>query len=342
MGILTALRLTNSRPAADAIVSPWSDAQLKSFVWSDVFGNADNVPVTRAEAMRVPAVAKARNLIAPLIGRQPLKVLDRTGALVEQPTWTYRTDQDLVSMTHVLTWVVDDIIFLGHALLSVQRGSDGFPVSIDRISPDRWTITQGKVLVDEKPVDSRSVIYVPGLVDGLLDIGARSIRGARYVEEAWVGRVRNPVPQTIITPTDASSVLEEDESTALVKEFSANRRDPDGAVSYVPYGLKVEALGQNDSNLFVEARNALRIDIGSFVGVPSTLMDATTVQASLTYENKSGERDRFYVEALPLYAAAIEQRLSLDDVVPRGQRVRFDLSELYAQLPTPTGAPTED
>ncbi|OII04309.1 hypothetical protein BIU96_07875 [Curtobacterium sp. MCBA15_008] len=261
---------------------------------------------------------------------------------MEQPTWTYRSDQDIVSMAHVLTWVADDILFLGHALLSVKRGSDGFPVSIDRISPDRYTITNGSILVDEKPVDARDVIFVPGLVDGLLDIGARSIRGARYVEEAWVGRVRNPIPQTVIKETTDQTNISDERAEGIVRQFNEKRRDPDGATTYVPYGLAVEALGANDSNLFVEARNALRIDIGSFVGVPSTLMDATTVQASLTYENKAGERDRFYVEALPLYAAAIEQRLSLDDVVPRGQRVRFDFSELYAQVPTPTGAPTED
>jgi hypothetical protein len=341
MGILSALRLANySRP--ESVVSPWTDAQLKSFVWSDVFGNADNVPVTRAEAMRVPGVAKARNLLAPTIGRQPLKALDANGELTTQPTWTYRTDQDLVSMTHLMTWVADDLLFLGRALLSVKRGSDGFPVSIDRVSPDRYTITDGSILIDEQPVDARSVIFIPGLVDGLLDIGARTIRGARYVEEAWVGRVRNPVPTTVLQQTESDSFLEQDEVEDIIRKYSAARRDPDGAVTFVPYGLSLSAMGENDSNLFVEARNALRIDIGSYVGVPSTLMDATTVQASLTYENKEGARDRFYVEALPLYASAIEARLSLDDVVPRGQRVRFDFSELYAQLPAATGPITED
>lgn len=332
--------MTRSTP--ESVASPWSDAQLSAFVWSDVFGNVEQLPVTRAEAMRVPAVAKARSLLAPAIGRQPLVALDATGALAKQPTFLYRTDQDLVSMTHLMTWIVDDLIFYGRALFSVVRGSDGFPVSIDRISPDRYTITDGAILVDEKPVDERSVIFVPGLVDALLDIGSRSIRGARYVEEAWVGRVRNPIPTTVLKQTQADAELDEDEVEKIVREYSAKRRDPDGAVTFLPYGLDLAGIGQNDSNLFIEARNALRIDVGSFVGVPSTLMDATTVQSSLTYENKAGERDRFYVESLPLYASAIEARLSLDDVVPRGQRVRFDFSELYAQLPTPTGAPTED
>lgn len=341
MGILNALRLANySRP--ESVVSPWTDAQLKSFVWSDVFGNVDNIPVTRAEAMRVPGVAKARNLLAPAIGRQPLQVLDKAGPVASQPTWTYRTDQDLVSMTHLMTWITDDLIFMGRALLAVQRGSDNFPISIDRISPDRYTVTDGSILVDEKSVDASSVIFIPGLVDGLLDIGSRTIRGARYVEEAWVGRVRNPVPTTVLQQTDSDTQLEQDEVEDIIRKYSAARRDPDGAVTFIPAGLSLSAMGENDSNLFVEARNALRIDIGSFVGVPSSLMDATTVQASLTYENKEGARDRFYVEALPLYASAIEARLSLDDVVPRGQRVRFDFSELYAQLPTPTGTPTED
>lgn len=341
MGILNALRLTSSaRP--DVAVSPWTDAQLKAFVWSDVFGNIDGLPVSRSEAMRVPAVAKARNLICPTIGRQPLKVLDREGELASQPSWVYRQDQDLASMAHVFTWLIDDLFFTGRALLSVKRGADGFPISVDRIAPDRYTITNGTILVDEQPVDSRSVCFIPGFIDGLLDIGARSIRGARDVENAWVGRVRNPVPTTILKQTDADAELTEDEVKDVIKKYSDARRDPDGAISFMPHGLSIEALGENDSNLFIEARNALRIDVGSFVGVPSSMMDATTVQASLTYENKAGERDRFYIEALPLFAAPIEHRLSLDDMVPRGQRVRFDFAELYAALPSPTGAPNQD
>jgi phage portal protein BeeE len=348
MGIFSALRLSNSRPAADSIVSPWTDAQLRAFVWSDVFGNIEDLPLTRAEAMRVPAVAKARNLLCATIGRQPLVARDADGLVLprgKQPTWLYRTDQDVISTQHLWTWITDDLIFVGHALLSVQRGSDGFPVSVDRISPDRYTITDGAILVDEKPVDESEVCYLPGLVDGLLDIGSRSIRGAKYVEDAWVGKARNPVASTVIKQTDSNVELEQDEADNIVRQYSKNRRDPDGAVTFLPAGLDIEALGTADPAMFIEARNALRTDIGSFLGIPSSVMDASLSTASLTYSTAEGNRNAFFDQAVPLFAGAIEYTLSLDGknpMVPRGQSVRFDFSSLFATLPAPTGPATED
>jgi len=38
----------------------------------------------------------------------------------------------------------------------------------------------------------------------------------------------------------------------------------------------------------------------------------------------------------------IEARLSQDDVVPRGQRVRFDRGDIAAPTPSPTGPTVED
>ncbi|MDP4333558.1 phage portal protein [Curtobacterium sp. A7_M15] len=341
MSIRDAFRLMNTQPTITGIASPFTETQLSSIVLGDIFENVE-FPLTRAEAMRVPAVAQARNLLAPTIGRQPLKVLDKRGLLTNQPAWTYRTDQDLISVQWMLTMVVDDLIFYGRALLGVKRGSDGFPLSIERIGPDRFTITDGVVLVDEKPVDARSVIYIPGLVDPLLDVGSQKIREAADIERGVAVKAAIPNPSIVFKQKDESAPLDQEEVQTLMEDTARNRRSRNGTITFLPPGLDMEVLGGQETDFSLQARNAVRIDIGSYVGIPSSLMNATTVQASLTYENKSGERDRFYVEALPMYTAPIEARLSLDDVVPQGQRVRFDLSELYAQLPTPTGAPTED
>jgi hypothetical protein len=39
---------------------------------------------------------------------------------------------------------------------------------------------------------------------------------------------------------------------------------------------------------------------------------------------------------------AIAARLSMDDVVARGTRTRFDMADLQAPAASPTGAPTHD
>lgn len=346
MGILSAWRLANGGQRVDGISSPYTTNQLNGIVLGDIFKGVE-FPLTREEAIQVPAVSKARNLLAPLIGRQPLVALDASGVLppARQPSFLYRSDSPIISPALMWTWVVDDLIFRGSSLLGVKRGTDGFPLSLERIDPSRWTITNGAILVDEKPVTEGAggtVIYVPGFVDALLDVGSRTIRQSRDIEDAVAGRARNPIPTTVIRQTEDNADLEQDEVKAIVEAYTRNRRDPDGTVAFLPYGLEMDVLGESEPSMFENARNFSRIDVGSFLGVPSSMMDATTVQASLTYENKAGERSRFYVEALPLFSGPIEHRLSLDDVVPRGQRVRFDFTELYAASPTATDAPVQD
>lgn len=292
----------------------------------------------------MPSVSKARHLIAPKIGSQPLVALDANGVLPpeKQPSWTYRSDQDLISMQWMWTMVVDDLIFQGNSLLGVKRGSDSFPISMERIDPSRWTITDGNILVDEKPVESRSVIFIPGVVDALLDVGARSIRQAADIEAAVAGRARVPNPTVVIRQTEQNDELDQDEVQKIVSGFIKNRRSPDGTVTFLPNGLDMEVLGQQETDFAIQARNAIRTDIGGFLGIPASVMDASLATASLTYSTAEGNRNAFYDQALPLYYGPIQHRLSLDDVVPRGQRVRFDLTELYAALPNPTGTPTED
>lgn len=341
MGIFNAWRVGN---ATSGILTPYNDAShLLPFVTGDLFEGIE-LPIGRAEAMQVPAVAKARNLIAPTVGRQPLVALDANGRLPDerQPSWTYRTDQDLTSVQWMWTMVVDDLIFLGASLLGVKRGSDGFPISMERIDPSRWTITDGNILVDEKPVESKSVIFIPGVVDALLVAGQKSIRQAIDIELGVAIRAAVPNPQVVLRQTDPNVDLEQGEAQGIVTEFNKNRRSKGGSTTFLPSGLDLEVLGQPDTDFSIQARNAMRNDIGGFLGIPASVMDASLATASLTYSTAEGNRNMFYDQAIPLYSGPIEHRLSLDDVVPRGQRIRFDMTALYAALPNPTGTPTED
>src|SRR6187402_376592 len=92
MGMMQRLGLAPS-PRMVYPSSPFTDGQLQAIVWSDIFDQAIH-PVTRAEAMQVPAMNKARNLLCTTIGRLPLTVWNGDGELPvpDQPTWLYRTD----------------------------------------------------------------------------------------------------------------------------------------------------------------------------------------------------------------------------------------------------------
>ncbi len=66
-------------------------------------------------------------------------------------------------------------------------------------------------------------------------------------------------------------------------------------------------------------------------------MDASLSTASLTYSTQEGQRNEFADFTLPYWMEPIQQRLSMDDVVLPGERVRFDLTELFTVPNSPNG-----
>lgn len=352
MGILDRLGLGRSRDLFHAatqlgITSPYAPvAALPPFVITDLL-DADAIerlPLSREEAMSIPAVSKARNLLVSSIAKFPLRAMQ--GEMVlhadKQPTFLYRTNSHVTPYER-MAWTVDDLIFTGYSLWLLRRGA---PVEGRRPILDaewcprsQWTITDGHILVDEQEVDEEDIILFNSPFEGLLNVGARTIKGARDTERAWTGRMRNPIPVIELHMLD--DAMEPAEVKEFVKSWSTARRSEDGAIGYTPPSLEVRVHGDLQHELFTEGRNAIRTDIGSFLNIRASMLDGTTGVDSLTYTTKDGERNLFYELDLPFWTDPIEARLSMDDVVPRGQRIRFDKYEALNQ-PTPTGPTVED
>jgi phage portal protein BeeE len=112
---------------------------------------------------------------------------------------------------------------------------------------------------------------------------------------------------------------------------------------YVPFGMDAEMTNPgDDSGLFIEGRNALRLDVANFFNLPAALLDGSTSTASLTYSTQEGRRNEVFDYGIAYWTAPIENALSLDNVCPRGQRIRFDFTDLNAAANVPTGPVTED
>lgn len=334
--------------------------QLPQMVVRDLYSDADQyqLPLTRAEAMRIPAVARARNLLVSTIAKFPLRALrhdESTRADADVTTehpWLYRTN-GTVSPYERLAWTIDDLIFYGCSVWLLQRGAPETPgtpgsrrpiLNAEWCPPSRWQIgvdSAGEyvLLVDDVPIAEDRYILINSPFEGLLNIGQRTLRGARDIEKAWVGRIRNPIPLIDLHRVDDD--MTEDEVNDMVGAWSTARRNQDGAVASTPASVQLQVHGELKHELFVEGRNAIRTDIGSFLNVRVAMIDGTIGVDSLTYTTKDGERNSFYEFDLPFWTDAITARLSLDDVVPRGTRIRFDMYEAH-NLPTPTGARVED
>lgn len=327
----------------DGIVSPWSDGKLEQLVWSDILG-LDAVPMTRKEAMSVPAVSAARHRIVQLADR-PLRALAARGDVTEQQSWLYRTDTTETPWER-LAATLDDWIFYPWSLWLVARGTpttEGAgslgPIQDARHVPyDRWdTDAEGRVRVDQQLVPEGGYLLLRGPFDGLLSVASESIRAAKALERAWSARVRNPNPTVILEEKNEGDFTKK-EARAYVQNVGEALRDPDGAVFFAPHKVNVRLESESGIDVLTEARNAVRIDIANYLNLNASALDGAKPQSSLTYETQETEaaelRDR-----MSFWTAPLEHRLSMDDVVPRGTRVRFDFSPA---TPAQTGTPTED
>lgn len=328
--------------AARGIRSPFTEGQLQQLVWSDLLG-ADVLPVTRAEAMTVPAVVKARHLLVTHLAGVPLRAMRGTDVLDEQhqPPFLYRTS-GASTPWHRMAWTIDDLFFTGWSLWWVARGTDRTILDAGRIPPEWWSITaDNQIEVHGQPVqDPWSVVLFAGPSEGLLEYASRTIRAARNIEQSWAGRVRNPVPVVELHQVSDDELTDE-EIDQLIDGYTTARQDPNGAVVYTPSQVELRVHGDPAGSQMVEARNAVRLDVANLTGLPAEALDGSLATASLTYTTQEGTRSEL-TDALRMWFEPIEARLSQDDVVPRGQRVRFDRTDLAAPTPSPTGPTVED
>lgn len=354
-------------PSELPIASPWSTSQnLHRLVAEDIFG-AEMPTNTRGTAMRIPAVARGRNLLVSTISRFPLvrlaagQVMPRRpvedaepsawevyrAELVEfyrdQPTWLYRTD-DSTSPQLRLAWTVDDLIFYGKSCWwRANNQGDGFPQLAGRINQGDWSINDdNQVVVDGVPQRNEDVIVFPGLHEGILTHGVDAIRDARQLQAIVRKRLKNPIPQINLHQTGGAQLTSQ-EKLELVSEWAAARDGENGGVAFTNQFIDAIEMGQGgDSQLMIEARNAAALDLARLIGVSAGRLDATTPKASLNYETTTGRNQEFVDFDLALYMVPITARLSMDDCVPRGSRVEFDLTDFLNRTPSVTGPNNQD
>lgn len=323
------------------MLSPWAPSaagNLHTIVWSDIFDQAPKF-ATRGEAIAVPAVAKGRNILVSLIAPRPLIALDTNGRLERQPAWLHTTSTG-VSPQHRMAWTIDDLIFHGVSLWTLERDDDGQIVDAMRWPIDQWEIDDdGRILVTGTPAAASDVCLFTSFGEGLLTNAGRSLQGATLLEAAWVRRANDPIPVVDLHMTVEDALSDED-AKELAQTWDAARRN--GATAVTPAGIEARALGQVSPDLFVQGRNASRLDLAGFFNLPAQLLDASLSTSSLTYSTQEGRSNELATISLPYWTDAIAARLSLPDMTPEGVRIRFDLTDLHTPTVNATGTPTED
>jgi hypothetical protein len=332
-------------PAHLDVASPWTPSGLTpNIVVADIVGKSGLL--TRAEAMTVPAVAKARHLVCTTLSRYPLVQYKGDERTATQPTWLYRTDGDTPVQMRTM-YLLDDLFFYGFGLLALRRGSSSsaFGPVLDavRVPPARWEFDEvGRIKVDGEYPDGRNLALVVGPFEGMLVAGYKTITGALALEDEWQKRVKNPTPITELHNVDGTRVLSREEAKETVANYNAARRDPEGTTVYTPQEIDLRVHGDVATDLFVQGRNAVTLDVARMTGLPADALDASQVSAALTYQTTTESRNVLVDTLTNMWAQPLEARFSMDDLTPRGTRIAFDLTNLLAVPQAATGPATED
>jgi HK97 family phage portal protein len=285
--------------------------------------------------MQVPAVARARNIIAGTISTLGMNSYnDITGAKIEGRKILEQPDPAL-PLAVTMAWTVEDLLFHGRSFWQVLEVSneDGRPTQARRIDPTRVTFTTDlntQEIVNGFYIEGGllpatgvgSLIMFSGLDEGILNRGGRTISTALKLEEAVQRMASEPNPTMVIKnsgvdlpPEQVSSLL------AQWKQARATR-----STAYLSGPLDVTTFGYDAGQMqLTESRLNTASEIARMCNIPAWYLNAES--ASATYSNVSAERRSLVDFSLRPYMSCIEERLTMNDVTPRGQKVRFDLDD---------------
>lgn len=297
--------------------------------------------VSRREAMTVPAVARARNIIASTIATLPIETY-QIATDIQIPNRPVIDQPDpALPRSNTLVWTVDDLLFYGVAywqILSVTA-EDSRVYQARRIDPLRvnfktdqtaQTITGYTVDGVDVPMSGvGSLIVFWGPDEGIIARAGRTIKAAVELEAAALRMAQEPVPQMILRNEGMN--LPEAQKESLLQAFKFARKTR--STAYVEGPINLDVVGFDSAQMqLVEARSYTASEIARVVGIPAWYINAES--ASSTYSNVSAERRSLVDFSLRPYLDVIESRLSMDDITPRGHHVEFDLDDFLRGNPS--------
>ena len=290
---------------------------------------------TRAEAMQVPAVARARGIMCGTVGSLPIHAYNKTtqARVYGNPLLTQPDPSLPLSVT--MTWTAEDLLFNGIAYWEILEVSpeDRRPTRARRVDPywvtytvDELDETITQFYVKGRPVPMSgvgSLIMFNGIDEGILARGGRTIHSALQIEKAISRMAAEPVPATVLKNSGVD--LPAEQVTSMLAAWKRARQER--STAYLSGQLDIQTLGFDATQMqLAENRMGMASEIARMVNIPAWYLNAEA--ASMTYTNVTSERRSLIDFSIrPTLIMPIEQRLSMPDITPITQEVRFDLDD---------------
>jgi len=347
MGLLETLRLrAKAAPTNPTVLAqlnpPVMDAPFGTYWGAGSYGGYNNYAnsILRQDAASVPSIARCRNLIAGTIASIPLETyLVSTGEEIPNLPWVDQLDKRQ-PMEVTLAWIVDSLFYYGVAYLRVEEvyKDDNRPARFSWVQNDRVTV---KYTFDNSTVDYYMVnnIRVPdsgvgSLVtfqafdQGLLLRQPTTIRAAIDIEKAAAIAAQTPMGSGYIKNTGAD--LPDQQVQGILNSWKTARQSK--ATAYLTSTLEFNPISFAPKDMmYNEAKAYLALDLARACNVPANMIDAEMIRTN-TYQNVLDQRKEFAAYTLMPFINAIQSRLSMDDLLPRGQKVRFAVDETFLRV----------
>ncbi len=300
------------------------------------FGNGANA-LLRQDAMAVPTVSRCRNLIAGTIATIPLEsYLTSSGEEVANLVWVNQPDKRQ-PLEVTLAWTVDSLFMYGVAYWQVTEiyQDDSRPARFAWVQNDRVTVKYNKfnTEVDFYMINGEklpmsgvgSLVTFQALDQGLLYKAQSTIRAAIDIEKAAAIAAQTPMGSGYIKNTGAD--LPDAQVQGILAAWKAARQSKGTAYLTSTLDFNPISFAPKDM-MYNEAKQYLATELSRACNVPAYLVDAETFRG-MTYQNIIDGRKEYFAYSLAPFVTAIEARLSMDDITPRGQVIRFAVDETF-------------
>lgn len=339
-----------------AVASPWQPSDLLTQITIDnliatEMREGNLIPVTRDIALRVPAIKRAHSIHCTLFSQVTFRQTDQTGTpTAEQPQWLGNS-QSGVSPYHRKYGIGSDLFFNGWAAVGfTEDKTDALHIPFGA-----WSVrSDGTIDVDEAIVPSHYTAHVVAIPlgygeNGLLVDGVDTVREARLIESAYMDRLENPIPLTVLgIPKDVWESWSVDERKQYREQYVNARKASGGSVATKVAEWPIDFPGDVPVDLYESGRNAVRLDIANHTGTDAGLLEGMKQGGSGTSEiqysgvsNGATRNEMWDYSRGKQMVLAFEARMSLDDVSPEGLAIRGDLSN-FLSVPTPTAHPASE
>jgi phage portal protein BeeE len=192
-------------------------------------------------------------------------------------------------------------------------------------------------------LDPNDVVQFLSPIQGLLTMGARSIRTNINLDTSAERFAKNQTPAGVLKQTEGEP-LSAEELSELAAGFAAARNN--NAIAALNQYVDWKESYMDPSKLqLTEARTYQALEMARIANIPPYLVGAPS-GSGMTYQNAQQARQDLYLFGAKPFIDCIEQTLSMNNITPRGRYIYLDIDtylEEYEMSPeSDNAAPTRE